>query len=210
MAVVDQPSDWSGFVSAAYTKAGFSSEKSKEFYNETAEIYDKLAHPEVWLAPKLATEHALALIASATVRILDFGAGTGQLTLRLREAGFENVDAVEPAEAMLAQVPAGTFQNTFPDTAQAPDAAYDLIVSTGVIGTHVGPEGVKDLMSKVRSGGDILFTCKFDTYEQLSWDAAERDHEGRTWRRQVLQGPLPLNRDMPSQEHVIVRLACET
>lgn len=203
------PNGWGLYVRSAYAKAGFCSKKSVDFYNDTAKLYDELAHPEVWLGPEVVSEYAKRVASQEmqSARILDFGAGTGKLGLRLQEKGFQNVDAVEPAEAMLEQVPAGTYQATFKDGVDAPEASYDMIVSTGVIGTHVGTEGVKELMPKVQNGGSILFSCKYDTYQAMNFDSLATG--GNQWQQKIVHGPVALNRDMPDQQHVVVQMVRE-
>mmetsp|Transcript_21346 Transcript_21346/g.49658 ORF Transcript_21346/g.49658 Transcript_21346/m.49658 type:complete len:216 (-) Transcript_21346:34-681(-) len=203
------PDTWGLYVQSAYANAGFCSKKSTEFYNDTAKLYDQLARPEVWLAPELVSEYARQLWepmkATRHARILDFGAGTGQLGLQLKEKGFTDVDAVEPAEAMLAEVTPGLYQKTFLDGNEAPEAAYDMIVSTGVIGTHVGAEGVRELMPKVQNGGSIIFSCKYDAYLTMDFKSLETTADG-PWQQTIVHGPVALVRDMPDQQHVVVEL----
>mmetsp|Transcript_69598 Transcript_69598/g.193661 ORF Transcript_69598/g.193661 Transcript_69598/m.193661 type:complete len:257 (+) Transcript_69598:71-841(+) len=201
---------WGTYVSKAYKEAGFSKDASVSFYDKSAHYYDQLARPGTWLAPFLVANHAREIVsqrgtAPNVARTLDFGAGTGQLGVALKQEGFETIDAVEPSTKMTELAPKGTYSEVYMDDKQAGQESYDLVVSTGVIGTHVDPHGLQALLSKVKVGGAMVVSCKACSWQEDGF--SDMVNSLSNFNHNILDGPRPLNKDMPDQMHVIVELA---
>lgn len=191
--------------------AGFSKDASLSFYDESAKYYDNLARPSSWLAPAMVANYAAQLLRQQrgtslhNARALDFGAGTGQLGLALKEQGFEQLDAVEPSFEMTKQIPGGTYLRVYSDDKDVHHEGYHVIASTGVIGTHVYPDGLRLLLQKVKPLGFVIFSCKADAWLKEGFAAMMVEIAGE-WHHKLIFGPAPLVKDMPKQEHVIVVL----
>jgi len=127
--------------------------------------------------------------------LLDAGAGTGQLGVVLRDAGYLRVDAMDLSPRMLAEAAAkGVYSNLregrLGDPLDYPDRAYDAVVASGVFTTgHAPPSGLAELVRITRSGGYVIFTLRSDEVppgfddvmqglsDDGAWELAERGDE---------------------------------
>merc|ERR1711876_111993 len=103
---------------------------------------------------------------------------------------------------MIELAPKDTYNVVYEYDQHANDAAYDIVASAGVIGTHVDAIGMQSLLSKVRVGGMLVFSCKACSWQQDGF--VDVLSAMSSWSYSVLFGPAPLNQDMPDQHHVIV------
>lgn len=108
-------------------------------------------------------------------RVLDLGCGTGQLTLRLAEAGHE-VTGIEPARASLdvARSKPGAEGVTWMNglAADAPSNAFDLVLMTSHVAQFMtGDDEWLTVLRHLRLGGRLVFDSR---------DPAARDWD--TWR----------------------------
>jgi SAM-dependent methyltransferase len=129
------------------------------------------------------------------VRILDAGAGTGLLGAALVERGFTSLDALDLSPAMLAEAERKGIYGSLVETRLGErlpydDAAYDAVVSSGVLTTgHAPASSLDELVRITRSGGHVVFTLRSDEVppgyeEKISellargrWEPVERGHE---------------------------------
>ena len=102
-------------------------------------------------------------------RILDVGAGTGQVAEHLRRMGFTNIDAVDASKEMLdiarrKNVYRHYIQDVLGQKRQLKieTNSYDAVICVGVFtAAHVKAEGAMDeIVRVVKPGGLICFTIR--------------------------------------------------
>merc|ERR1711860_87603 len=122
-----------------------------------------------------------------------------------KEHGFNHLVAMDPSVGMLEQIPPGIYDEFInsEDALFEQQCTYDLIVSSGVIGTCVEASELHKLMRLVKDGGSIMFSCLNIPYETAGF----KEVSAPGWKHEVIAGPLPLNADMPETFHVVVRLS---
>lgn len=161
-------------------------------YDRIAGVYD--ADGWDWLGPAMILEAARRFVALDAL-ILDVGAGTGQLGIALREAGYPHLDAMDLSPGMLAiaagrGVYGGIREGRLGEPLDYADDAFDAAVASGVFTTgHAPPTGLPELTRIVRPGGHVLFTLRSDEtppgFEEMmqrlvqdgAWTLAERGEE---------------------------------
>jgi SAM-dependent methyltransferase len=127
-----------------------------------AAIYE----PFLWLGERRGmADRRRRLLAGATGRVLEIGAGTG-LNLPHYPSRIEELVLVEPAAAMAAKIDRSRFGGAAPvSVVTAPaeilpfaDGSFDTVVSTLVLCTVVNPErAVAEIVRVLRPGGSLLF-----------------------------------------------------
>jgi len=109
-------------------------------------------------------------------RILDVGAGTGLLGAALVDHGFSSPDGLDLSPAMLAEA---ARKDVYGELTEArlgerlpyETAAYDAVVSSGVLTTgHAPASGLDELVRITRPAGHIVFTLRSDQ-TPLGYDA---------------------------------------
>jgi len=161
-------------------------------YDRIATMYDGEGWD--WLGPAMIVEQVQRLVPRHSL-LLDAGAGTGQLGVVLRKAGYLRVDAMDMSPGMLAEATAkGVYANLregrLGDPLDYPDGAYDAVVASGVFTTgHAPPSGLAELVRITRSGGHVIFTLRSDEVppgfdgvmqgllDDGAWELAERGDE---------------------------------
>ena len=152
---------------ASYLKLAYESamdvEKSRNCYDNNAELYETVHADGTWVGPRLlAQQVALRLQDSASQStILDFGAGTGLLGRALAQnkiaATIEATDLSKDMLDVAQQTSEGVYTNfhigLLNKDFTLENGNYDAVVSSGVIGTHVGFECVEEIMPCVKKGG---------------------------------------------------------
>ena len=161
-------------------------------YDRVAFVYD--GDDWDWLGPEMVVEASRRWVARDSV-ILDAGAGTGQLGVGLRGAGYTRIDAMDLSAGMLEVArEKGVYGNLREGRLGGPldyvDDAYDAVVASGVFTTgHAPPEGLRELTRITRAGGHVIFTLRSDAtppgfagltadlHEEGVWTLAERGAE---------------------------------
>jgi SAM-dependent methyltransferase len=164
----------------------------REEYDRIAAMYDGEGWD--WLGPAMIVEQVQRLVPRDAL-LLDAGAGTGQLGVVLRDAGYLRVDAMDLSPGMLAEAAAkGVYsdlrEGRLGDPLDYPDGAYDAVVASGVFTTgHAPASGLAELVRITRGGGYVIFTLRsddvppgFDEAMQAliddgAWELAERGDE---------------------------------
>jgi len=137
-------------------------------YDRIAPAYDaELVDGMGYRSPAAVTEVAQRLLARDG-RILDAGAGTGLLGVALAEAGFTRLEALDLSAGMLAEaarksVYGELHEAKLGDELAFGSAAYDGVVSSGVLTTgHAPAESLDELVRITRAGGHVIFTLRAD------------------------------------------------
>ncbi|MSO58604.1 MAG: class I SAM-dependent methyltransferase [Thermoleophilia bacterium] len=161
-------------------------------YDRIAAVYDGPGWD--WLAPALVVRQAAQLVPREGL-VLDAGAGTGQLGVILRDAGYLRLDAMDLSTGMLAEAAAKGVYSSLREgrlghPLDYPDGTYHATVACGVFTTgHAPASGLRELVRITRQGGHVIFTLRSDAtppgfeeeIEALSargaWELAERSDE---------------------------------
>jgi len=144
------------------------SKKVIESYNSWAKTYDKTVCAVNYAGPRQGGE-ALAqfLKDNKHARILDVAAGTGLTAEAVMEFGFDNFDALDPAQEMLdVAKEKNIYQNFFceylgPNRLSMDSNTYDAVIGTGMFGCgHVGTDCLPELIRVIKKGGFLVIACR--------------------------------------------------
>jgi SAM-dependent methyltransferase len=153
-------------------------------YDRIASVYD--GDDWDWLGPQIVVE-TVARWVSVDSLVLDAGAGTGQLGVALRDAGYTRLHAMDLSSGMLAVarekgVYAELREGKLGDPLDYPDGAYDAVVACGVFTTgHAPPSGLRELARIARSGGYVIFTLRSDAPPPGFDEVMAQLHEDGVW-----------------------------
>ena len=190
-------------------------------YGKCAKVYDSLCLT-TWKGPTAIADAAQKVVSdqATDVVVLDFGAGTGLCGIAMKSAGFKTIDAMDVSKEMLDEaerVSGGTLYRTVYIGLIGTDFSieacnYDMIVSSGVIGTHVYTDIVSLLMPLVKPGGSLIYTIRLDTDDGNEFSSFYASLSGKkgegcgTWERVSSSDVGPLNIDIPNVTHRVVVL----
>jgi ubiquinone/menaquinone biosynthesis C-methylase UbiE len=149
-----------------------------------AASYDRVL-PELWFYQEVVKRHCDAMASPAVKRVLDLGAGTGNVSLPLANGGKEVV-AIDSSRAMLARMrdksSASRLENLtiIEDTAESlpylPDASFDgVTVLLALFDMQSRLAALRELQRVLRPGGMLILTepKKCFQVEQLMASAEE-------------------------------------
>ncbi|XP_025096099.1 uncharacterized protein LOC112565068 [Pomacea canaliculata] len=161
-------------------RPGISVDESQRMYDQWAKMgtYDALA-----VESKYYTAHDQIILGILSmypvrrdIRILDVGAGTGLVGERLRNLGFERVDALDPSAEMLrSAAKKGVYERlihsffTNDPIKDVDEDTYDAIVMCGVCGPGAVPvEAFEEAVRIVKPGGHIFVCMRAENLEICS------------------------------------------
>ena len=153
-------------------------------YDRVASVYD--GDDWDWLGPKIVAETVVRWVPVDSL-VLDAGAGTGQLGITLRDAGYTRLHAMDLSSGMLAVArEKGVYralqEGKLGDPLGYPDGAYDAVVASGVFTTgHAPPNGLRELTRITRRGGHVIFTLRSDATPPGFAEEMEQLHEDGLW-----------------------------
>lgn len=108
-------------------------------------------------------------------RILDAGCGTGLVGENLTDIGYQQVDAFDYCEDMLAvagqkDVYDKLFQADLNRLSEVDNNTYDASVCVGTFTyAHVGPKGFDELIRVTKPGGYVCFTVRDGAYQEYDY-----------------------------------------
>jgi MFS family permease len=136
-------------------------------YDRIAPAYDAELDGMGYRSPQAVAEVARRLL-PPDGHILDVGAGTGLLGVKLAEAGFSHLDALDLSPQMLAEAHGKQVYGELREGRLGGDldfdtGAYDGVIASGVLTTgHAPAESLEELVRITRPGGHVIFTLRSD------------------------------------------------
>ncbi len=148
-------------------------ERSDDVYDAWSDDYEAdLVEGYGYVAPAVASEALLSVLADRDAEIIDYGCGTGLVGEELARRGFSTVDGADLSTGML-EIAAtkGAYRKLITADLTAAldigDAAYEALICVGVMGGgHMAPEHLPELMRTIRSGGPAVFFMNGTTYDR--------------------------------------------
>jgi predicted TPR repeat methyltransferase len=136
-----------------------SPDETQDMYAKWAASYDNEVADNGYATPSRVAKALAKHLPDRATPILDFGCGTGLSGLALRQAGFTQVDGMDPNAEMLTHASdkeayRKLIQIDIANETPIPQDAYSAIAAIGVIGTGAAPASVfHTLMKALPSGG---------------------------------------------------------
>ena len=138
-----------------------------ERYDRNASVYDQAMEEYQWKGPLMMLPVIEPYI-PRDGRILDGGAGTGLMGETLTQAGFTNLEAMDPSPGLLAEaakkgIYRATRQMKMGEPLDYPDNVFDGVVVIGVFTPGHAPANSFDELVRITGGaGHIIFTLRSD------------------------------------------------
>ncbi|RWS25755.1 malonyl-[acyl-carrier protein] O-methyltransferase-like protein [Leptotrombidium deliense] len=147
-------------------------DETMKLYSTMAQMFNDVAKGSNYHFPEILVKEFLSLNIPHNVRILDVGAGTGNVGKLLHASGYKNIDALDGCEEMLSYAKQlnGVYKQFITaivksDT-QLPinDRTYDVVLMSGVTcPSHIDVENYQQIFRLLKSGG-IIGWIKEDDY----------------------------------------------
>lgn len=145
-------------------------------YKKWARHYDHDTRKVMgYVGPDVAAAMLDSYLDSKQCKVLDAGCGTGLVGEVLNDMGYENVEALDYSDDMIAEaekkgVYARVFQADMSRSLSVPDNLYDAIICVGTFTyAHVGPEAFDEMTRVTRPGGYVCFTIRDGAYEEYGY-----------------------------------------
>ncbi|SLN35726.1 trans-aconitate 2-methyltransferase [Roseovarius albus] len=138
-----------------------SPDERQEMYGKWAATYDAEVADNGYATPPRVAKALAKFIADCRAPVLDFGCGTGLSGLALRQAGFTQIDGMDPNAEMLSQATEkdayrNLIQIDIADETPIPQGTYAAITAIGVIGTGAAPADTLHTVMKALPKGGLL------------------------------------------------------
>lgn len=188
-------------VNASVLEEGLTRDDIVERWNNISTNYDKEFIHDKYLGPNYVAEAAQRLVPKtdvAKVKVLDIGAGTGLVAMRLKELGFKHIDAVEPADKMVSILKSrGVYGKIIHDVVaehklDIEENTYDLVVMSGaILPNHIPLEGFHEMIRCLKPGGYLVNGMREEYIHQsnlknLESFMAELEEQG-VWKKRIRQ-----------------------
>lgn len=137
-------------------------------YDQWAASYDSDMETQFSYSTPQRMSDILVRYLRPAARVLDVGAGTGQVGEMLAQSGFDNLVGIDISAGMLAvarqkNIYRDLQQETVGQPLNLPSDAFDAAVSVGTFGpTHAPASGFDELLRVVKTGGLIAFAMRRD------------------------------------------------
>ncbi len=147
------------FLDKAYADGGPKDVKS--FYDDWATSYEAEIKDNGYATPRRCAEALAKYTDDKSLKILDFGCGTGLSGLALRMAGFEKIDGVDLSAEMLKIAKSKSIYTDLTqidgETLPFSPGTYSAIAGIGLIGPGAAPVSVIDtLFNALGSKGKLV------------------------------------------------------
>ncbi|MCB2011191.1 MAG: class I SAM-dependent methyltransferase [Geminicoccaceae bacterium] len=169
-----------GYFRQAYDLEG--PEDARRLYGAWAPDYDsEMIEAEGYRGPEILAVEVERRVSDRTGWIVDIGCGTGLVGQYLAERGFANVDGIDLVQEMLDQAAAKScysrlIRGNLLDRVPVNDDRYDIAVSAGTFThSHVGPDGLDEVMRIVKPGGRALILCNGEAFASDGYEGKLRD-----------------------------------
>ncbi|MEE8443600.1 MAG: class I SAM-dependent methyltransferase [Dehalococcoidia bacterium] len=164
-------------------------EELAERYDQWAGDYDTdLDHDFGYLGPQKAIEK-FAVYVPKHAKVLDAGAGTGQVGKLLSNLGYRDIVAMDLSKGMLDEArKKGVYrefhQMVMGEPLDFATDSFDAVVSVGVLTVgHAPANSLGELARVTKSGGYVVFTLRPDIYDNSGFKEMQAALEAAgTWR----------------------------
>ena len=143
-------------------------EAIQAFYNIWGKDYDEDMISVKYANPGDVSAEAAARFKDKNIRVVDVGAGTGEGGVKLKEAGFTNIDAFDGSEGMLEKAKTlGVYQNFIQELIPREQVplqkieanTYDLAASSGAFyPCHLQGMNLLGFVGIVKKGGLLILS----------------------------------------------------
>lgn len=141
-------------------RAGRSEADLRRLYDEWAARYDEDMAAGGMLGPRRVAEAMAAAVTDTAAPILDFGCGTGQSGVALREAGFTDIRGVDLSDGMLARARGtGAYADLALTEPDAPLSVLEGVAGVSACGSiciGAGPASLLRAMLEAMPEGVVL------------------------------------------------------
>ena len=147
-------------------------DSSKDVYDDWAATYDEhLGEAFGYVSPRLSAAALAELCPDTSIRIVDYGCGTGLVGEALFGLGFADIHGVDISSGMLAQAARkGVYRSLSVGDLTRPPALEDDHFAAGLcIGSmgagHIDADHVPNLLKPIRPGGVFVIYMNAAYYE---------------------------------------------
>ncbi|WP_120501319.1 class I SAM-dependent methyltransferase [Roseovarius sp. EL26] len=155
-----------------------SPEATQDMYDKWAASYDAEVADNGYATPARVAKALAKHLPDHSATILDFGCGTGLSGLALRQAGFSQVDGMDPNTEMLSRASEkDAYRTLIPidleDETPIPQDSYAAIAAIGVIGTGAAPaSALHTLLKALPKGGHLGLSLNDHALADPSYERA--------------------------------------
>ena len=147
----------------------------RAFYDDAARQYDDLLLSDIgYVSPKVCAHAIEPYLPDRNARLIDLGCGTGLAGEALAALGYSHIDGVDFSTEMLA---IAQKRSCYARLAQAdlnaaldlPSKHYAAAISVGVLGQHVLPAVLDEVLRIVVPGGLVCFSVNERAFESFGF-----------------------------------------
>ncbi|XP_072018204.1 uncharacterized protein [Amphiura filiformis] len=117
-------------------------------------------------------------VTDRTSQVIDIAAGTGYMGIEIKKFGFENIDSLEPLQAMIEKQPKGIYGKVYKEmisgeeTTSIPSDNYDCAIIGGSVSpTHIEVGAFPEIFRIVKEGGYIILNIPDYWYHYMNFGA---------------------------------------
>lgn len=154
-----------------------------ERYDQWAKDYDTDLEAEFgWWGPHRAVDFLVRYVAKSA-RVLDAGAGTGQVGKLLAGQGYRDLIAMDLSSGMLEEARKKNAYREFHQMVMGepldfPTDSFDAVISIGVLTIgHAPASSLDELIRITRPGGHIIYSLRPDVYRDSGFKEKQADLE---------------------------------
>ena len=180
-------------------------------YDQWAQTYDADLEREFgWIGPERAVE-VFSRYVSQGARVLDAGAGTGQVGELLARMGYRDLVAMDLSPGMLENarkkgVYRDLYQMVMGGPLDFPENSFGAVVSVGVLTVgHAPANSFDELIRITEPSGYIVFSLRPDVYENSGFKEkqAALESSGRWTLAEATEKFQPLPKGEPDVYHQV-------